>query len=371
LIPDSPTGGAGPGHLQLTKATGNQLNSIAFDKTSSVADNIQASFKFRIDNSGNNADGMSFLVLDANQYGDDGELTEGFSEEPNLTAALGIAFDTFDNDEEGVDGDPNGCGGGGACTDRRANHVSLHWDGAKVGENVLFDPAQFDLVNNAWNEVSVLATQTDDGVVVTMTITDGTDSSVEVPFVDVLIPGAEFPNGARAAFGGRTGGAWSVQSIDDVLISWTGGGLLPGDFNGNGMLDSGDIDDLTMQSAGGTNPPAYDLNGDNLVNGDDVNFWIGDLFKSYSGDLNLDKEFSSADLVDMLAAGLYETGQPSKWSSGDFNGDGVTNSGDLVTALAGGGYEQGPMQAVASVPEPAGITLLLLGSLLLIRRRGK
>jgi hypothetical protein len=129
-----------------------------------------------------------------------------------------------------------------------------------------------------------------------------------------------------------------------------------------------------MQSAGGQNPGAYDLNGDNLVNGDDVNVWISDLYKSYPGDLNLDKEFSSADLVDMLAAGTYESGQPSKWSTGDFNGDGITNSGDLVTALAGGGYEQGPMQAVASVPEPSSLLLVLLGTLAALgtgRRRTK
>jgi hypothetical protein len=354
LINDGPAAGPQPGHMQLTNRSGSLINSIAFDKTSDVADTIDARFKLYMSG---DADGGSFLILDTGTYGDDGELTGGFSEEPNLAAALGIGFDIYDNGELGG-----------------RNHVSLHWDGAIVGENVPLDPAEFTLYNGAWNDVEVIATEVEGGMNVTLIITDGTDGQVLTPFLDEFVPGASFPDGARAAFGARTGGASAVQSIDDVYICWTGDCPLPGtpgDFNGNGMLDSGDIDDLTMQSAGGTNPTAYDLTGDNLVNVDDVNYWIGDLFKSYSGDLNLDKVFSSSDLVDMLAAGTYETGQPSKWSTGDFNGDGLTNSGDLVTALAGGGYEQGPMQAVAAVPEPASLTLLLLGSLLLIRRRGR
>jgi hypothetical protein len=159
-----------------------------------------------------------------------------------------------------------------------------------------------------------------------------------------------------SAIAGQT---WTFNPATGSVIFGIG---VPGDFNNNGILDSGDIDDLTMQSAGGQNPAAYDLNGDQLVNGDDVNVWISDLYNSYSGDLNLDKEFNSGDLVNMLAAGTYETGQPSKWSTGDFNGDGVTNSGDLVTALAGGGYEQGP-KGVAAVPEPSSLALILVGML--------
>jgi hypothetical protein len=154
------------------------------------------------------------------------------------------------------------------------------------------------------------------------------------------------------------------------IIVFTAAGL-GGDFNGNGVLDADDINELTMQSATQTHPAAYDLNGDALVNGDDVLVWITDLFGSVMGDLNLDGEFNSGDLVDMLAAGLYETGQPSNWSSGDFNGDGLTDSSDLVTGLAGGAYELGPAQAVA-VPEPTG-WLVMAGGLLLWpwTRRGR
>jgi hypothetical protein len=146
---------------------------------------------------------------------------------------------------------------------------------------------------------------------------------------------------------------------------------LPGDFNNNGVLDAPDIDDLTMQSAGGQNPPAYDLNADNAVNASDVTVWVKQLFGTWIGDANLDKEFNSGDLVQVLASGLYEVDSDSKWSTGDFNGDGRSNSGDLVAALADGGYEQGPVPAVSAVPEPTSLALLLVAlcGLAAMRRR--
>jgi MYXO-CTERM domain-containing protein len=151
----------------------------------------------------------------------------------------------------------------------------------------------------------------------------------------------------------------------DLLVS------LPGDFNGNGVLDIEDIDDLTTQTAGGTNPAGYDLNGDALVNVDDIAVWIKDRANSWVGDANLDGEFNSSDLVTVLASGTYEADVASVWSTGDFNGDGRTNSTDLVAALADGGYEAGPRAAVASVPEPASGWLATIALVLVaaVRRR--
>jgi hypothetical protein len=149
----------------------------------------------------------------------------------------------------------------------------------------------------------------------------------------------------------------------------TSGVGVPGDFDDNGVLDAGDIDDLTGQSAGGLNPPQYDLNDDALVNTTDVNIWIKDLFNSWIGDANLDGEFNSSDLITVLASGTYEADVDSVWSQGDFNGDGRTNSTDLVAALADGGYEMGPRAAVQAVPEPSGLVLFLLAALTLAARR--
>ena len=137
-----------------------------------------------------------------------------------------------------------------------------------------------------------------------------------------------------------------------------GAGGVTGDFDSSGVLDLPDIDALTQQSASGNNVAEYDLTGDALVDTLDVNYWISDLFNSWIGDANLDGEFTSGDLVNVLSSGTYEADVDSVWSQGDFNGDGRTNSGDLVAALAGGGYEVGPPAAVATVPEPGTLSML-------------
>jgi hypothetical protein len=148
------------------------------------------------------------------------------------------------------------------------------------------------------------------------------------------------------------------------------GPSLPGDFNSNGSLDVADIDALTQEVIQGTNTASFDLNSDGLVNGGDRTVWVQDLRQTWFGDANLDGEFNSTDLVDVLASGTYEADVDSTWGTGDFDGDARTNSGDLITALADGGYEIGPRPAPAAVPEPASPTMLALSWLaaLAVRR---
>jgi hypothetical protein len=143
-----------------------------------------------------------------------------------------------------------------------------------------------------------------------------------------------------------------------------------GDFSQNGILDVADIDMLTSAVAGHSDLSNFNLNADAAIDADDIRFWIVDLLGSWQGDANLDGEFNSADLVQVLAAGTYEADVVSVWSTGDFDGDARTNSTDLVAALADGGYEQGPRAVAPAVPEPHAGLLLALGILLLtcIRR---
>jgi hypothetical protein len=153
---------------------------------------------------------------------------------------------------------------------------------------------------------------------------------------------------------------WDVAYLDtSIVLSVIGGNGVPGDFDNNGLLDAADIDALTFQSASAAPDLAYDLNADNQVDVNDVNVWVKDLFQSWIGDANLDGQFNSTDLVNVLASGTYEADVTSAWTSGDFNGDGRTNSGDLVAALADGGYEAGPRAQAAAVPEPSGMAWLL------------
>ena len=142
-------------------------------------------------------------------------------------------------------------------------------------------------------------------------------------------------------------------------------GLL-GDFDGSGVLDVADIDLLTQQSASAGNNATFDLTDDGLVNAADVNEWIrsAEHFFSWVGDANLDGQFDTTDLVRVLSAGKYETGQAAVWSEGDFNGDGFFNTSDLIAALSDGGYEQGSRTAANFVPEPTPLWPLIFVTLL-------
>jgi hypothetical protein len=147
---------------------------------------------------------------------------------------------------------------------------------------------------------------------------------------------------------------------------------VPGDFNGNRLLDLTDIDRLSARVRTGGDINRYDLTGDSQLNQDDRRVWIRDLKKTYVGDANLDSEFNSGDLVMVLAAGEYEDAleHNSGWATGDWDGDGDFTTSDFVTALADGGYEQGPRLAVSTVPEPASFAMLMVGLIgVAIRRR--
>jgi hypothetical protein len=149
--------------------------------------------------------------------------------------------------------------------------------------------------------------------------------------------------------------------------------LVPGDFNGNGVLDVEDIDDLTAKTALGTDPPEYDLNGDRAVDQEDIKVWVKDLFGSWIGDANVDREFNSADMVKVFAGGKYEKPTAARWSEGDWNGDGDFNSSDMVTAFTDGGYEKGPAAGAVAVPEPTSALILAAGliGIGIFRRRAR
>ena len=71
--------------------------------------------------------------------------------------------------------------------------------------------------------------------------------------------------------------------------------------------------------------------------------------------------FPSGDFIHVFQAGQYEDDAPgnSTWATGDWDGDGDFSSADFVVAFPSGGYELAPRMAVASVPEPSALTLLL------------
>jgi hypothetical protein len=165
-----------------------------------------------------------------------------------------------------------------------------------------------------------------------------------------------------------TGGeylAWIIH-LDKPLVSPLG------DFNDDHYRDVADIDLLSQAIRDGSPDEAFDLNSDGLLDESDRQYWVSELANTFFGDTNLDGEFNTGDLVQVLEAGKYETQEYAGWSEGDWNGDGVFDTGDLVKALDDGGYEGGPRTDSAAVPEPGAWVLAVAGlSIWLATRRSR
>jgi len=96
------------------------------------------------------------------------------------------------------------------------------------------------------------------------------------------------------------------------------------------------------------------------------------------GDANLDR---SVNFVDLVALAQHYGDSDQSWSTGDFTGDGLVDFQDLV--IVAQNYGTGlPLQpipgatpdfnrdfAAASVPEPAGLFILVMLPMFLVRRR--
>ncbi len=157
---------------------------------------------------------------------------------------------------------------------------------------------------------------------------------------------------------------------DDTSLSL----VLLGDFNQDGQWTLRDLEELTDALRHQASDSSYDLDENGTVSAEDRRFWVEKLAFTYFGDANLDGEFSSTDLIDVLKAGEYEDSiaMNSSWRDGDFSGDGEFTTDDLIVALQLGAYEQGPRTPIAAVPEPASSTLLLMtfaGAATLLSRR--
>lgn len=117
-------------------------------------------------------------------------------------------------------------------------------------------------------------------------------------------------------------------------------GQLPGDFDGNLVINAADFDYFwDCYECGDIR---LNLNGNSVVGNDDFQILVERLAGTYWGDANVDGEFNSSDLIAVFQAGKFENEQnDARWSEGDWNGDRQFNSGDFVLAFSGGGYEIG------------------------------
>ncbi len=173
-------------------------------------------------------------------------------------------------------------------------------------------------------------------------------------------------------------------SVD--LIHYTGGGHgldqrivapgvgappLPGDFDGDGDVDTDDINDLCANMTGPGNPandPKYDLDGDGDTDQADMDMMIHDLVEitggdgtgTEYGDFDLDGDIDTTDLT-ILATNF---GVGTTWSEGNANCDLVIDTTDLAIMATNFGFV-----ASGAVPEPMTMSLLAVGAVALLRRK--
>ncbi len=142
-----------------------------------------------------------------------------------------------------------------------------------------------------------------------------------------------------------------------------------GDFNGDGWINTHDLDLLTRAIHAGSTDLLYDLNDDGLVNHTDLTIEVTQLVDTtlgrgtgtLFGDVNLNGSVDAADLA-LFAANFGVLGDWG-WSKGDFTGDSFIDAGDL--AILAGNFGQ----VITPVPEPATLSFLALASIMALRKR--
>ena len=156
-----------------------------------------------------------------------------------------------------------------------------------------------------------------------------------------------------------------------------GGNVEPADvdFDGNGVVNTADLDGLVNEIVAGSNGAEFDLNGDSVVNSSDLDQWLVDaanengFSNSYlSGDANLD---GKVDATDLNVVGLNWQQAVSSWTAGDFTADGFVDAGDLNDVGLNWQQSNAALAQNAAVPEPASFRLITLGMVgfVLTRRR--
>jgi hypothetical protein len=149
----------------------------------------------------------------------------------------------------------------------------------------------------------------------------------------------------------------------------------PGDYNGDNLVDAADIDILADEIEAGTTDLTYDVNGDSVVDENDLIAHIATLVGrtdggtgTYRGDFNLDGYVDGTDLAILKASfGLTGLG----YADGNANADDFVNGTDLAIFKATFGFSGTPDDGgnPPPVPEPATMALLAMGGLALLRRR--
>jgi hypothetical protein len=174
-------------------------------------------------------------------------------------------------------------------------------------------------------------------------------------------------DGLDVYISGRTGDSLEGANAGgyDAFVAKFATDLLTCDFDNDFTCVIVDVDALVGEIVAGTDNSAFDLTADGAVNNADLSQWLSDAATANGfagpylmGDANLDGSVNSSDLNDMARNWNQEV---ARWSAGDFNADGIVDARDL-NKIALMWQQSIPVAASPeSVPEPAALTLLVLG----------
>jgi hypothetical protein len=111
-----------------------------------------------------------------------------------------------------------------------------------------------------------------------------------------------------------------------------------------------------------------DINGDGKINADDLTDLVTNILGTTVGDTNLDGHVTLTDLSTVLS---NLGARDSSWASGNFDGAATIDLTDLNDVLNNLSVSAPSGTSVTATPEPASLTLLTLGTALLLTRRKK
>ncbi len=176
-----------------------------------------------------------------------------------------------------------------------------------------------------------------------------------------LIKGVESTNRTARRFDSRehsTVENWPKLTVD---IS------LHGDLDDNLVVDSRDID-MLFNEIPGTVPPVHskfdlDLTGSSngTIEQADVIELVEVILGTSFGDVDLDRDVDTEDLTTSIMNFTSAGGSGKLWADGDMDGDSDVDTSDLTTSIIN--FTGAMTDAVSTVPEPSGLTILIVGVL--------
>lgn len=118
--------------------------------------------------------------------------------------------------------------------------------------------------------------------------------------------------------------AWTPEYGVEIWISRDGADP-DADVNGDGLVNADDVDALVRGVRAGLDDGRFDIDNNEIVDSRDVRYMIDTVLCTFPGDANLDGKVDALDLNAVAESWLI----PGSWQSGDFDGNGVVDHADL------------------------------------------